>query len=229
LAGVVPCPGGWLTATAKLQGITVSPEEPKVFSSFLAVLDYKPAFQVVGLFTPVGLLDAAVPRGRQCDRDARSLLGRRRAGAVMSAPARVSVHASSRSEAAMANGGRLSAVSWRLMEKIAEVEDEMAPYLQRTVFEVHPELSFYQLNGDSPLRYSKHTMQGRAERRALLERRLPGVERILDARIPRVNRAHLLDAAACLWTARRIVSRQVDRIPRDPEWDSKGLRMEMVR
>src|ERR1700686_4357832 len=119
LAGVVPYPGGWLTATAKLQGITLSPEEPHVFSSILAVLDYKPAFQVVALFSPVGLHDVPAPRGRQCDRDARALLGRPRSGAIASAPARTAVKAVSYAEAAAANGGRLGAVSWRLMKRVA--------------------------------------------------------------------------------------------------------------
>ncbi len=229
LAGAVPYPRGWLTATAKLQGITVSPEEPKVFSSLLAVLDYKPAFQVVALFSPVGLLDEPSPGGRQCDRDARLLLGRPRSGAIVSAPARPALRASSYKGAVAANGGSLSAVSWSLIKKAAEVDTEMAPYWQRTVFEVHPELSFYQLNDDSSVRYPKHTQAGRSERRTLLEARLPGVERILDARIPRVTAAHLLDAAACLWTARRVISRHIERLPMDPEWDSKGLRMEIVR
>ena len=39
LAGVVPCPGGWLVAGAKLQGITLSAEAPQVFGTLLDVLD----------------------------------------------------------------------------------------------------------------------------------------------------------------------------------------------
>ena len=86
------------------------------------------------------------------------------------------------------------------------MHQQIAPYWQRTVFEVHPELSFFQLNGDAPVRYSKHTRAGQDERRALLVDRLPGVERIIDARIRGLSRAHFLDAAACLWTARRIAA-----------------------
>ena len=132
-------------------------------------------------------------------------------------------------EAATANGGKLSVVGWSVMKKIAEVNAAVAPYWQRTVFEVHPELSFYQLNEDRPLRFSKHKVAGKVERRALLEGRLPGVNRILDAQVVRATPAHLLDATACLWTARRIASRAMNRVPEDPEWDSRGLRMEIVR
>jgi predicted RNase H-like nuclease len=123
----------------------------------------------------------------------------------------------------------MSAVSRNLLRRVAEVDTHIAPYWQRTVLEVHAELSFYQLNDDRPLRFSKHTSAGVEERRDLLQARIPGVERILDAKIRRVKISHLLDAAACLWTARRIMSRAVERLPEDPEWDSMGLRMEIVR
>jgi predicted RNase H-like nuclease len=230
LAGVVPCPRGWLAATAKLQGITVAPEEPQVFSTFLEVLDYKPAYQVIALFMPVGLQEEPRPGGRLCDVAARRLLGRPRSSAIVSAPARPALGRPSFKEASVANGGRLSPVSWRLLERIAEVDANLAPYWQRTVFEVHPELSFYQLNDDRPVRFPKHTQAGIEEREALLAARLPGVERILEARLPsKVTHAHVVDAAACLWTARRIISRAIKRLPEDPEWDGLGLRMEIVR
>ena len=229
LAGVVPCSPGWLVASAKLQGITMSPEQPQVFRRFTDVLDYKPAFSVIALFSPVGLLEEPTPRGRRCERDARSLLGMPRASAVVSAPVRRTLSAANYEEAVEANGGHLSAISWRLLPRIAEVDAIIAPYWQRTVFEVHPELSFFQLNDDRPVRYSKRSEVGRDERREMLKERLQGVDRILDARPPRISEARLLDAAACLWTARRVVSRAVHRLPEIPEWDGQGLRMEYVR
>jgi len=216
-------------ASAKLQGITMSPEEPQLLRTFLEVLDYKPAFQVVALFSPVGLLDEPDPRGRICDRQARALLGSPRSSAVLPAPARAVLRSRSYAEARSANGGRLSVVGWRMLRKIAEVHEQMAPYWQRSIFEAHPELSFFQLNDDQPVRFSKHSYAGRAERRALLYGRMPGVERIIDGRITGVSEAHLLDAAACLWTARRVVSRGIVHLPEDPEWDSEGLRIEIVR
>jgi len=228
LAGVVPCPKGWLTASAKLQGITLAPEEPRVVGSFLEVLDYKPAFQVVALFSPVGLLDKPDPRGRTCDRLARAMLGRPRSGAILSAPVRAALACESYAEAREANGGRLSAVGWRMLKRTVEVHKQMAPYWQRTVFEVHPELTFYQLNENAPVRFSKHSRAGQDERRSLLVGRMPGVERIVDEKVRGASRHHLLDAAACLWTARRIVARGVVHVPEDPEWDSEGLRMEFL-
>jgi len=216
-------------ASAKLQGITMAPEQPQIVPTFLEVLDYKPAFQVVALFSPVGLLDDPESHGRTCDRMARALLGRPRSGAVLSAPVRASLKCDSYSEARAANGGRLSAVGWRMLKRTAEVHEQMAPYWQRTIHEVHPELSFFQLNGDRPVRFPKHTRAGQDERRALLDGRMPGVERIINEKIRGATPAHLLDAAACLWTARRIVSRGVVHLPEYPEWDGEGLRMEFVQ
>jgi predicted RNase H-like nuclease len=223
VAGVVPVGRTWLVASAKLQGITIAPELPRMLASFIAVLDERPAFSAVGLFAPVGLLDEMVAGGRTCDRDARALLGRRRGAAIRSAPPRSMFDVST--------NGRLEASQHPTngSTRYWEVEREMAPYRQRTIFEVHPELTFYQLNDDQPLQYRKRSIHGQNERRALLETKIPGVGRILDARVPGARRPHLLDAAACMWTARRILGRAITRLPEDPEWDSQGLRMEIVR
>jgi predicted RNase H-like nuclease len=105
----------------------------------------------------------------------------------------------------------------------------MAPYRQRTVYEVSSELSFYQLNEDRPLRWSKRTQPGQEERRALLVKKIPGAERILDAKLARVPYSHMLDVAALMFTARRIFARAGLRIPQDPQWDEQGIRMEIVR
>ena len=105
----------------------------------------------------------------------------------------------------------------------------MAPYRQRSVYEVNSELSFFQLNDDTPLRWSKRSEKGQQERRELLARKIPGGERIFDAKIPRVPYSHMLDVAAFMWTARRIFARAGVRIPEDPQWDEQGLRMELVR
>jgi predicted RNase H-like nuclease len=228
LAGVVPCPGGWLIAGGKLQGITLSPDGVEVVERLVDVLDWRPAFEIIALAAPVGLLSAPQRGGRTCDREARRVLGWPRSGAIQSAPCRAALGAATFAEAVRANGG-ISSVQWAQLPHIAEIDREVQPHLQRTVFEVHPELSFHQLNGDATLRHGKHTPEGRAERRELLTARLPGVERVLDRRLRRARPEHALDAAAALWTARRIASRSVIRLPRDPEWDDQGLRMELVR
>jgi predicted RNase H-like nuclease len=117
-----------------------------------------------------------------------------------------------------------------MMRRYAEVADEMQPYRQRQVFEVHPELSFYQLNDDKPMLQSKYKDEGVKERRALVAARIPGADVVLDAQVPGgVTARHLLDAMADMVTARRIAARAVTRLPEDPEWDEQGVRMELLR
>ena len=58
---------------------------------------------------------------------------------------------------------------------------------------------------------------------------MPGVQRILEAELPKVPYSHLLDMGALLWTARRVFAHAGLRVPTDPQWDEDGLRMEIVR
>jgi len=229
LAGVVPCPGGWLVASGKLVGINLFPQAPQVVARLREVLDAVPEYTVIALAAPVGLPDWPSRGGRACDREARRLLGWPRSGAVRSAPCRLVVDTRSRLSAVANNGGRLDVVSMRLLPRIKEVASEIQSHRQRTVYEAHPALSFFQLNGDKPLTTAKRTVDGIAERRRLLIKRMPGLEAFLDTRVAGASAWQLLDAAAVLWTARRIAARAVNRVPEQPEWNGEGLRMEIIR
>jgi predicted RNase H-like nuclease len=220
---VKPCATGWLVAAAKLHGVTFASEEPRVIDTFVDVLDQRPAFSIIAVNAPIGYLQTFEPGGRACDREARKLLGRRGA-AIQSAPIWSQVE-----EGANGSVDGLNAVTRQLLPRYREIAAEMAPYRQRTVYEVHPELSFYQLNDDRPLQYSKQREVGQEERRALLTKKIPGGERIYDAKLSRVPYSHMLDVAALMWTARRIFARAGARVPQDPQWDENGLRMEFVR
>jgi predicted RNase H-like nuclease len=209
---------------AKLHGTTFAPEEPRVIETFVDVLDQRPAFATIALNAPIGYLETFEPGGRTCDSEARALVGRRGGAAIASAPTRLQVE-----EGSEGSPRGLSAVAQRLLPRYREVAAEMAPYRQRSVYEVTSELSFFQLNDDQPLKLPKHTKEGQEERRALLARRIPGGERIFDTRLPRVPYSHMLDVAAFMWTARRIFARAGIRVPQDPQWDEQGLRMEFMR
>lgn len=224
VAGVKPCATGWLVAAGKVHGTTFAPEEPQVYERFADVLDERPTFSVIAVNAPIGYLETAVPGGRVCDREARALVGRRGGAAIPSAPIRSQVD-----EGADPSQAGLSAVVRQLMPRYREVAAEMAPYRQRTVFEVTSELCFFQLNDDSPMHRPKRSKEGQEERRALLERRVQGVGRICDGVFPRVPYTHLLDVAAFMWAARRILARAALRVPEDPQWDEEGLRMELLR
>jgi predicted RNase H-like nuclease len=223
VAGVTPCGPSWLVGAAKVQGTIFSPEDPQLISPFGEVLDQRPGFAVIALNAPVGYLDLAAAGGRSCDREARTLLGPKRGSSIQSAPVR-----SPNNELEFLPD-HLDAISMTLLPRYREVAGEMAPFRQRTVYEVHSDMSFYELNDCQPMRWPKQTEKGLDERRELLEAKFPGVYRIISAELPGVSLAHLLDVAVFVWTARRIFNRAAIRLPRDPEWDEQGLRMEIVR
>jgi len=229
LAGVVPVPKGWLVAAGKLLGIQIHPEEPRVVSTFREIIDNVPQYVTIAVTVPIGLPSAPHRGGRAADHEARQILGFPHAGAIGSTPTRAALAEKDYEKARKLNGGSLDIVTWQMFPKIREVDSEMQPYLQRQVYEVRPELSFYQLAEDEVLKFTKDSKKGQQERQSLLRRRMPGSERILDADLPNVRLTHLTDAAVTLWTARRIVARAISRVPEDPEWDDNGLRMEIVR
>jgi predicted RNase H-like nuclease len=212
-----------LVAAAKLQGTIFSPEDPTRLDAFIDVLDMRPGYSTIALNAPVGGLDQATIGGRTCDREARALLGRR-GSAVKSAPIAVDSP-----DGTNLLPDHIDAISRALLPRYQEVAREMAPFRQRTVYEVNADLSFYQMNDDIPMRWSKYSEKGKEERRSLVESKLPGALRIINAEVPGATVSHLLDAAAILWTARRIFAKAAIRIPRDPEWDEQGLRMEFLR
>ena len=209
-------------ASAKLIGVTFSPEAPRFYDTFSEVFDERPAFSTIVVNAPIGYLDEPSPGGRTCDREARALLGPR-ASSIRSAPSRKTL-----APDGDWREGHLDAISAMLLPRYREVAAEMSPFRQRVVYEGQPELSFYQLNGQVPLQRSKRTQAGRDERRALLVAKLPGIDKILDAEIDHVPPKHLLDAGAMLWTARRVFARAAKRLPADAEWDTEGLRTELV-
>jgi predicted RNase H-like nuclease len=218
VAGVAPTASGWLVASAKLRGATFAPEEPRLFDSFREVLDVRPSFQIIVVDVPIGSLDAPSIEPRSCDREAHALL----AG-----------HESAFRRDSLLGGidledGLHFAGGDFLIERWREVAREMSPSSQRVVYEGLPDLSFYQLNEyETPL-WSSDCDEGRDERRTMLERKVPGVARVLDAELLGVVPRELSDVAALLWTARRVFGHSAARLPSEGEWDSRGLRMELV-
>ncbi len=151
------------------------------------------------------------------------MLGPKRGSSIQSAPVR------SPTNELEFLPDHLDAISMTLLPRYREVAGEMAPFRQRTVYEVHSDMSFFELNDGQPLQWPKNTEKGRTSAGSSWRRSFPAVDRILSAEVPGASMAHLLDVAVFVWTARRIFARAAIRIPQDPEWDEQGLRMEIVR
>ena len=190
----------------------------------------------VGIDIPIGLPNLLPEGGRACDKAARALLKPDRHPSVFSAPPRRVLDSRSYDEAnqlhrenAEAQQG-MSRQAFGLLPKIAEVDDLMTPKLQRRVFEVHPELSFLELNGGTPLRYPKTSAAGLLTRMRLLTE-VGLTEGLEDAanRMGRTGLDDLLDATAAAWSAARILSGAAKSLPEQPDRDVRGLRMEIWR
>jgi predicted RNase H-like nuclease len=225
------CSAGWFAVAwnGKPDGFS-----RRVLTKFAEVEEFAPEPKVVAVDIPIGLLDHAVPGGRECDRTARDIL-RSRACCVFSPPVRPALPCTNYAAALEANRASsihalgISPACYGILPKIREVDNAMTGTPQDTVREIHPELCFCAMNGGKPVLESKHTRRGRATRQALLVTNgfAPFLAGLAGTRIPGVAQDDILDACAACWTARRILEGTSIRIPTHPATDSKGLRMEM--
>jgi predicted RNase H-like nuclease len=99
--------------------------------------------------------------------------------------------------------------------------NELYARLPGRLFEVHPEISFAELNGGAPVAASKKTWNGQIARRALLARAgivLP--DNLAGAgNIPPDD---ILDAGAVAWSAARIAAGRASSLPHPPQAGADG-------
>jgi len=126
----------------------------------------------------------------------------------------------------------VSQQAFAIFPKLKEVDALIQQKSQSQVKEVHPELCFYEMNGENPLHVSKRKPEGKAIRKKLLAAHFPvDLDALIDiaASEPGVQEDDVLDALAALWTAWRISSGEAIRIPSEPNKDDLGLSMEIWR
>ncbi|HSB85025.1 MAG TPA: DUF429 domain-containing protein [Ilumatobacteraceae bacterium] len=229
IAGIVPCPGGWLIVPARLAGVTVSPDDPLVVRQLIDVLDFRPKFDAAAIYAPVGFFEYSHGPYRPCDADARELVGWPRLVGIKPMPSRAALRAATREEARQIEPW-LTNDDFRRFRWWREAEREFQPFHQRSFFSAHPDLSFTNLNNDMPLKTSPFHPDGLVERVRLIRDKLPGIEDvIMRPPPPGAAQVHLMQACALVWTARRAAGRAMTRLPADPTWDDTGMRMELVR
>ena len=172
----------------------------------------------IGVDIPVGNLAWG---GRDVDRAARALLGRRSSTIFTAPPAEVLELATydDANQALVARGRpKLSKQSWALRHKMRDAASVAAD--DQRVYEVGPELSFAAMNEGTPLADRKKSWAGARRRLDLL--RTKGID--IPAEVGAAGAVptdDLLDAAAAAWTARRIGRGVAERVPDldDPERD----------
>lgn len=226
--GVDGCPGGWI---AVRWGKTLSHHLCRSFADVLAMDAI-----VVAVDMPIGFPPLS---GREAEREARARLGERQSS-VFSVPSRAAVMCTDYREACAANLAhseppkKVAKQIFHIFPKMREIDALMTPAFQARVFEVHPELAFWAMNGEMPLPYPKK-LKGKANppglelRRGLLRAAgFPLGELPAAAyRAADVGADDLLDACACAWSAGRIAAGTSRRFPADPPLDGRGLRMEI--
>jgi predicted RNase H-like nuclease len=220
------CKGGWLCFSVDLHNYE---SDFRILPHFFDVLiDFKCA-DVVAVDIPIGLTQRGA---RACDMEARKRLGKPRGNSVFPAPIRSILRATNYEKACQkslrVDGKKISKQAFGILSKVREVDRVISPGIQSWVYEVHPELCFWALNGGKAMKYGKLSPRGRSERLHLLSKPYPQMPTHLDRLEKKLaGPDDLLDAAVAAWTAVRIGRKQAVHLPEKPEFDSVGLRMEI--
>jgi predicted RNase H-like nuclease len=234
LAGVDGCPAGWVVAFVRASGLDA---RVRVVQHFACVFDAPEQPAVISVDIPIGLPGRVGRGGRAAENLVRPLLGARQSS-VFSVPSRAAVMAGDYAEAcriACATSDPPRMVSKQLFmiaPKIREVDAVLRADATRAaqVFETHPELAFWRLNGNRALEEPKKVKgrpygPGLALRRALLIGE--GVPQGVVARTAPggANDDDLIDALACAAIARRIHAGRAEPFPNPPPRDACDLPM----
>lgn len=206
-----------------------------VFGTFREIVELAPLLSVIAVDMPIGLPERIRQAGRGPEKAVRRHLGERQSS-VFSVPSRAAVYCTDYREActaALATSDppkKVSKQAFHLFPKIREIDGLMSPEVEARVFEVHPELAFWRLNGEREMSLPKKVKNrpngpGLDQRRDLLV--ACGYDRgFVDQAPPRGSgRDDLLDAAANCLIAERLLHGKAKPFPPDFERDSKGLRI----
>ena len=153
LAGVDGCAGGWIAAFVRPQGGEARVRIVPRFADVLAAPE-QPA--IVAVDMPIGLPERVGAGGRAAENAVRPLLGARQSS-VFSVPSRAAIYAADYGEACRDRAAtsdpprKVSKQLFNIAPKIREVDEALRadPDAAGRVFEVHPELAFWRLNGDT--------------------------------------------------------------------------------
>ena len=223
IAGVDGCKRGWVMVRRDENGRF----EEEVFEA----LDELPATGVVLIDIPIGLPDSG---RRDCDLEARRMLGSKRGRSVFTGARRPLLSMKSR-ECAHAWGRKQDDLGvnkqlWGILPKIQKVDCQMRAARNPIFREGHPELSFFATAG-RPMEHNKKTAEGRNER-------LDALAGFIDQAIilgwldqtrgSGAAKDDVLDALVLCRSAARLALGCHCTLPADPPRDDYGLVMEMV-
>ncbi|HZH09221.1 MAG TPA: DUF429 domain-containing protein [Microvirga sp.] len=234
VAGVDGCRAGWIAALMQV-GIPSS-AQIVVAPTLAAIADAPEKPAVIAVDMPIGLPERTNGSGRLPEQLIRPLLGQRQSS-VFAIPSRQAVHAQDYGEAcrlALATSDpprKVSRQGFGIFPKIREIDALLRtrPELVDRVFEVHPELAFWALNGRQALDQPKKVKgvpyePGMRLRRTLLKTSGLLGEAVIDSPPPKGAAADdLLDALAGLTVALDLATGGGQSFPDPPGRDAHGL------
>lgn len=233
LAGVDGCPGGWIAAFVQPGGERC---DIALFPRFADIATSR-RLSVIAVDMPIGLPERTGAGGRAAENAVRPLLGARQSS-VFSVPSRAAIAATdygAACAAAFATSRPPRKVSKQLFNialKIREVDAALRAdaALAARVYEVHPELAFWRLNGGQPVAEPKKVKSRCYEPGLTLRRSLliaAGFPHgIVNGEPPKgAGPDDLIDALACAAIARRLHKGEARPYPDPPPRDAYGLPM----
>jgi len=223
------CKDGWLAIAFQER----AKPEAKIFKTIENLWSHYKNAKLILIDMPIGLPEKGGEK-RQCDVEARKKI-RERKNSIFPVPCRKAVHTRSKEEAIRNNlPGGISPFTWGIVPKIKEVDEFLSKNkdARSRIRETHPEVCFWALNREKPMRYSKKEDKGFEERSRCLLRLFPPAKEVIDCTLrnfPRskVARDDILDALVTAVTAYKSKGK-LKTIPEDPPIDSKGLPMQIV-
>ena len=237
VAGIDGCPAGWMVVLCDVEHVAAP--KARIVPDFAGVLALPEAPDINAIDMPIGLPERVGIGGRPPDVAARKVLGKRQSS-VFAVPARAAVMIEDYAgacAAALAHSDpprKIAKQTFNLFPRIREINRHMTPDLQARVFECHPEVAFWAMNGRQPLDAAKKIKSRPSEpglglRRGLLQRQgFPaGFLGSTSFRASAAGPDDFLDACACAWSAGRILAGTALTFPETPPLDARGLRQEI--
>lgn len=209
------------------------PSRLRLFHRFADILDTPEAPDPIAVDMPIGLPERIEGPGRGPEQHVRPLLGARQSS-VFSIPARNAVMCDDYREACRIAAElsdppkRVSKQAFNIFPKIREIDALMTPALCERVFEVHPEVAFWRLNGGTAMSLPKKVKNranpaGLDERRALLMQFGYGRTFLTQVTPSGAGADDLIDACVCAVIAERRTRGEAQPMPDPPGRDERGL------
>jgi predicted RNase H-like nuclease len=228
--GVDGCKCGWFAVTTDGRSCW----EIEIFESITSIWTQHKNASLILIDIPIGL---PFQGRRQCDVEARRLLEAPRSSSVFPVPSRSAACGENLELAKAANkmllGVSLSFQTWSICPKICEVDRflENNSGAKGIIRESHPEICFWALAGERPMKHSKKTMEGIEERLDVLngiERKSQEIYKEALSKFPRkyATKDDIVDALALALSA--CPQGELMQIPSEREEDERGLVMEIV-